>query len=94
METMRHITLGRKSMETRPIDPRTATGEIDAPNYRVYFWSNNRTSCDEWQLRNPADINEVLGWSTEQSAGREVEVFAEITLGETIVLVKLVSLPN
>lgn len=79
-------------MEANFVDPRTPGVKVDAEIYRVYFWSNNRTACEEWQLHNAADVHEVLHWSTQRATGREVEIFAEVRLANETTLIRLVRL--
>lgn len=61
-------------MRAEPIDPRDGTSESTAPSYRVFFWSDEGV-CEEWEL-SEADLDEVLTWILEHSAGRSHSLWA------------------
>lgn len=46
-----------------PADPRDGRWEIDRPVYRVYFWRPDGGACREYELREAADVSEVLEWA-------------------------------
>ncbi|HYW28766.1 MAG TPA: hypothetical protein VE824_03065 [Gaiellales bacterium] len=56
-------------MNVRPIDPRGVESEAEAV-YRVYFWSDQRRRCDEFELTEARDVNEVLAWIGANANGR------------------------
>lgn len=62
-------------MRAELIDPRHGTDQSAAPSYRVFFWSDDDGSCEEWELFE-SDVDEVLAWIPEQSAGRSHSLWA------------------
>lgn len=37
--------------------------ELDEPVYRVYFWRPDGSACRQYELREVADVTEVLEWA-------------------------------
>ncbi len=50
-------------MNVRSIDPRDIESEMQAV-YRVYFWGENWTLSEEFELTDAAGVREVLNGST------------------------------
>jgi hypothetical protein len=52
-------------MLSRPVDPRDTCWEENDPVYRVHFWQRRGGSwaSDEHEVRDAADVEEVLRWS-------------------------------
>ncbi len=46
-------------MEARVIDPRDAVQEVNDPTYRVYFWADDGSGKEEWEL-SKADLGGFL----------------------------------
>lgn len=57
------------------IDPRGGTSESTDPTYRVFFWSDDGGTCEEWEL-SEVDLDEVLAWIPSRSAGRTHSLWA------------------
>jgi hypothetical protein len=82
-------------MEVRPVDPRDQQWERNRIAYRVYFWqrTNPRSpvsawSSSEWEI-DGADVDEVLSWARQQAAGRSFVLYACVTSGEGLGLIRL-----
>lgn len=57
--------------------------------YGVYFWSTERTVCDEFELTGAADVHEVLHWIDQHANGRAVEAMVVVDrcdVGRRVVL--------
>lgn len=50
-------------MEHALVDPRDGRWEVDQPVYRAYFWRPDGGACREYELREAADVAEVLEWA-------------------------------
>lgn len=74
-------------MIASPIDPRDQAIEVDAPSYRVYFWSGPG-ACDEWELKE-ADLDDVLDWVRVNSNGRTHNLWAVARSGDEVELIRL-----
>jgi hypothetical protein len=59
-------------MDARNVDLRDVEAEVEAV-YRVYFWSDRRRRCEEYELTDSRDVNDVLAWIDAHANGREVE---------------------
>jgi hypothetical protein len=57
-------------VHARPVDPRDAQWELDAPLYRTYFWSDPN-HCDEWEVQ-AVDVREAMSWADSHVEGREL----------------------
>lgn len=66
-------------METRAIDPRDVTWEIDRPRYRVFFHAANGSS-DEHEVEG-ADVAEVLHWAEATKGNRTFVLYACVPQG-------------
>jgi hypothetical protein len=77
-------------MEARGIDPRDAVWEVDDPTYRVYFWADDGSGKEEWEL-SKADLDEVLQWIPSQSRGRSHSLWAVTRLApsDDVCLIRL-----
>lgn len=75
-------------MRARSVDPRTASGLVDDPDFRVDFWDGSGAS-DEWLLEDVEDVSDVLTWSREHARGRSAVVYAQINDGTSVTLVRL-----
>lgn len=64
-------------MMVEGVDPRDTQWEVDRPVYRVYFWHQPSVPlgvaqehvmwhCDEYRLRDAADVEEVLDWARDR----------------------------
>jgi hypothetical protein len=66
-------------MEVTLVDPRDVTWEVDLPTYRVYFWTQGGSACDEWRVTNSASVHDVLAWAMDRvGEGRSYQVFVEV----------------
>ncbi|MCC3265264.1 hypothetical protein [Arthrobacter gengyunqii] len=74
-------------MRAELIDPRDQTLEIDAPSYRVYFWTENGAK-EEWELSG-ADLYEVLEWIRSTASGRSYSLWATTRSPGNVCLVRL-----
>ena len=55
-------------MDVRSVDPRDVRWEVDAPVYRVYFWSGETLhQAEEFELTGAVDVHEVLAWAEENA---------------------------
>lgn len=61
-------------MDTRKVDPRDQTWELDQPTYRVYF-HDARGASDEYELKD-ADVVDALTWAENQRADRTFVLYA------------------
>lgn len=68
-------------MNVEPVDPRDQTEEVDAPEYRVYFWHG--FDSDEYAITG-ADVPEVLAWADLSAAGRTYSLWACIPAGDEV----------
>lgn len=75
-------------MKTRLIDPRDANLEDDAPTYRVYFWADDASGKEEWEL-SETDLDAVLQWIPEHSNGRSHSLWAVTRDVVDVTLVRL-----
>ena len=78
-------------MKISPVDPRDIEAEIRRPVYRVYVWTADPYGpvgerCDEYELREAADIEEVLAWAKEEAAGRYIQVYVVNGTEATVLL--------
>lgn len=64
-------------MQVRSIDPRDIEREMLAV-YRVYFWSAERTVCEEFELTGASDVHEVIDWINANADGREIEALVVV----------------
>lgn len=74
-------------MRATPVDPRDQTVEIDAPRYRVLFWTGPSHS-DEWELTE-ADLDEVLAWIDENARGRTHSLWVVLDRGSDVEHIRL-----
>lgn len=63
-------------MDVTLVDPRDVEWETDAHSYRVYFWSPDGGTSDEYEVTGASDVGAVLAWAADRADGRLVEVFA------------------
>ena len=79
LATIRSVCISccMRAYETVHAEPRNS---IEAPNYRVNFWSPSKNvwSLDAWVLVDVEDVGEVLQWVKENAKGRRSEVFVEM----------------
>lgn len=75
-------------MRAELIDPRDGTNETTAPTYRVFFWSDDGSTCEDWEL-SEADLDEVLTWIPSRSAGRTHTLWAVTREANGVHLVRL-----
>lgn len=61
-------------MDSRAVDPRDQTWEVDRPTYRVHFHDEHRAS-DEHELTG-ADVTEVIAWAQTHRGRRGFVVYA------------------
>lgn len=61
-------------MKVDPVDPRDITWEIDNPKYRVYFWNDRYSACDEYEISD-ASVFDTIEWAKSTSAGRVWELW-------------------
>lgn len=73
-------------MHARPVDPRDDRWEESSPVYRTCFWEPVRPEqtdsgwrSDERQLKDAADIDEVLSWAHAKATGRGFVLYVEVT---------------
>jgi hypothetical protein len=45
-------------MEATQVDPRDVTWALDHPTYRVYFWTHDGATCDEWRVTDAGNCAE------------------------------------
>ena len=57
------------------MDPRDIEVEWDARTYRVYFWSQDGSRCDEHVLSGAQDVREVVAWADANAGNRVPEIF-------------------
>lgn len=76
------------ALRARRVDPRTATGLVDRPAYRVDFWAAG-CACDEWLVEDADDVHAVLDWARRRAGGRDVVVQAVVRVGTEELLVRL-----
>lgn len=64
-----------------PVDPRDASWDVAIPTYRVHFWSEDGTACDEWRMTDAANVHEVLVRAAKHvgALGGDYRVFVEVT---------------
>lgn len=74
-------------MRAERIDPRDQTVQIDAPSYRVYFWTDDGAK-EEWELSG-ADLFEVLEWLRSTADGRSFSLWAVTRSPGEVCLVRL-----
>ena len=67
-------------MESKEVDPRTATWEDDHPTYRVYFWGEAMASY-EYELTGASDVQEVLQWAENNRRGRTYTAYV-VAMGD------------
>ncbi|CAD6009053.1 hypothetical protein [Agreia sp. COWG] len=75
-------------MKAQIIDPRDQTSQVDAPRYRVYFWTDNGSSCEEWELTE-TDLDEVLLWIPTAAHGRSHSLWAVTKTPHDVCLIRL-----
>ena len=75
-------------MKAQLIDPRDQTAQVDAPSYRVYFWSDDGSSKTEWELSG-ADLLEVLEWIPLHSDGLSHSLWAVTRSPGNVCLIRL-----
>lgn len=78
----------RRPMKTCLIDPRDANTEVDAPTYRVYFWADDASGKEEWEL-SETDLDAVLQWIPQHSDGRSHSLWAAMKGVDGVTLVRL-----
>jgi hypothetical protein len=77
-------------MKATRVDPRDVTWEVDHPTYRVYFWTQDGSACDEWRVTDAANIHDVLAWADERvGEQRSYQVFVEASAGSELGLLRL-----
>lgn len=74
-------------MRAELIDPRDQTLQIDAPSYRVYFWTEHGAK-EEWELSG-ADLYEVLEWTRSTASGRSYSLWAATRSPGNVCLMRL-----
>lgn len=62
-------------MKSRLIDPRDANLDDDVPTYRVYFWADDASGKEEWEL-SETDLDDVLQWIHQHGNGRSHSLWA------------------
>jgi hypothetical protein len=78
----------RRTMKSCLIDPRDANHEADAPTYRVYFWADDASGKEEWEL-SETDLDAVLQWIPLHSKGRSHSLWAAMKEVDGVTLVRL-----
>ena len=70
-------------MDVRPIDPRDVRWEVDAPVYRVYFWTGETLhEAEEFELTGAEDVHEVLAWADENAPPESIyTLYAVVEMG-------------
>jgi hypothetical protein len=69
------------------VDPRDQIFGVDAPRYRVYYWTGS-SSCSEWELTE-ADLDEVLAWVRQHADGRTHSLWVVLRRDAGVELVRL-----
>lgn len=75
-------------MRAALIDPRDQTLQVDDPSYRVYFWAEDGSTKEEWELTG-ADLDEVLEWIPSQSRGWYHSLWAVTRSARDVCLIRL-----
>ena len=77
------------AIESRSVDPRDVTEEVDSPTYRAYFW--NGPSCREFELVG-GDVLEMSQWADhERREGERFDLHAVARTADAVVLLRLMS---
>jgi hypothetical protein len=74
-------------MRAEQIDPRDQTLQIDAPSYRVYFWTEDGAK-EEWELSG-MDLYEVLEWIRSTAGGRSYSLWVATQSPGNVCLIRL-----
>ena len=76
------------AVSARMVDPRDVNVEIDAPRYRVYFWTRSRSSR-EFEIGG-ADVDVVIEWAeTNRRTGETYTLHVVERIGGDVVLLRL-----
>lgn len=75
-------------MRAALIDPRDQTQQVDDPNYRVYFWAEDGSAKEEWELTG-TDLDGVLDWIASESHGRSHSLWVVTRSARDVCLIRL-----
>lgn len=75
-------------MKAQTIDPRDQTSFVSDPSYRVFFWTDDGSRCEEWELTE-ADLGEVLAWIPSKAGGRSHSLWVVVRTPGDVCLVRL-----
>ena len=76
-------------MEVRQVDPRTLTMEIEDVTFRVYFWDEDRSTSDEWELVG-VQLDAADAWARQNAAGRSYSLLVCFEQGSEVCGIRLI----